>query len=87
METVLSGIRSTGNLHIGNYFGALRNFIRMQQENKDLAGLIESLGAKISVLTGDSGEASLKEISGILSSMENNIGTISSTLSAIAEEA
>jgi tryptophanyl-tRNA synthetase len=32
-ETVLSGIRSTGNLHIGNYFGALRNFIRMQDEN------------------------------------------------------
>ena len=60
---------------------------RMQQENKDLAGLIESLGAKISVLTADSGEASLKEISGILFSMENNIGTISSTLSAIAEEA
>ena len=60
---------------------------RMQQENRDLAGLIEGLGAKISALTADSGEASLKEISGILSSMENNIGTISSTLSAIAEEA
>ena len=34
MEIVLSGIRSTGNLHLGNYFGALRNFIRMQEENK-----------------------------------------------------
>lgn len=33
METVLSGIRSTGNLHIGNYFGALRNFVKMQEEN------------------------------------------------------
>lgn len=33
MDTVLSGIRSTGNLHIGNYFGALRNFIKMQEEN------------------------------------------------------
>src|SRR5574344_1888487 len=33
MDTVLSGIRSTGNLHLGNYFGALRNFIRMQDEN------------------------------------------------------
>ncbi len=31
-ETVLSGIRSTGNLHLGNYFGAIRNFVRMQQE-------------------------------------------------------
>lgn len=33
METVLSGIRPTGNLHLGNYFGALRNFTRMQHEN------------------------------------------------------
>ena len=34
MDIVLSGIRSTGKLHLGNYFGALRNFIRMQEENR-----------------------------------------------------
>ena len=34
METVLSGIRSTGNLHLGNYYGALRNFTKMQKDNK-----------------------------------------------------
>ncbi|MFR9165407.1 MAG: tryptophan--tRNA ligase [Dysgonomonas sp.] len=34
MKTVVSGIRSTGNLHLGNYFGALKNFIDMQDENK-----------------------------------------------------
>ena len=34
MDIVLSGIRSTGNLHLGNYYGALRNFIKMQDENK-----------------------------------------------------
>jgi tryptophanyl-tRNA synthetase len=33
METVLSGIRPTGNLHLGNYFGALQNFVKMQHEN------------------------------------------------------
>ena len=33
MDTVLSGIRSTGNLHLGNYFGAVKNFIKMQEEN------------------------------------------------------
>ncbi|MDR0795570.1 MAG: tryptophan--tRNA ligase [Tannerella sp.] len=33
METVLSGIRPTGNLHLGNYLGALRNFVKMQYEN------------------------------------------------------
>jgi tryptophanyl-tRNA synthetase len=34
METVVSGIRSTGNLHIGNYFGAVKNFIKMQHEHQ-----------------------------------------------------
>lgn len=32
MEIVLSGIRPTGNLHLGNYFGAVRNFVKMQDE-------------------------------------------------------
>ena len=32
METVVSGIRSTGKLHLGNYYGAVQNFVRMQQE-------------------------------------------------------
>ncbi len=34
MDIVVSGIRPTGNLHLGNYFGALRNFIKMQEENQ-----------------------------------------------------
>lgn len=33
METVVSGIRPTGNLHLGNYLGALKNFVKMQHEN------------------------------------------------------
>lgn len=32
MQTVASGIRPTGNLHLGNYFGAVKNFLRMQNE-------------------------------------------------------
>ena len=34
METVVSGIRPTGNLHLGNYFGALKNFVAMQHKEK-----------------------------------------------------
>lgn len=30
-DTVLSGIRPTGTLHIGNYLGALKNFIALQK--------------------------------------------------------
>jgi tryptophanyl-tRNA synthetase len=29
---VMSGIRSTGFLHLGNFFGAIKNFVRMQDE-------------------------------------------------------
>lgn len=32
MEKVVSGIRPTGNLHLGNYFGAVKSFVKMQEE-------------------------------------------------------
>jgi len=32
VDTVLSGIRPTGNLHLGNYYGAVRSFVKMQYE-------------------------------------------------------
>lgn len=31
-QIVVSGIRPTGNLHLGNYFGAVRSFIKMQED-------------------------------------------------------
>ena len=31
-EIVVSGIRPTGDVHLGNYFGAIRNFVQMQHE-------------------------------------------------------
>lgn len=31
-EIVVSGIRSTGYLHLGNYFGAMRNYVKMQDD-------------------------------------------------------
>lgn len=34
MKIVVSGIRSTGNLHLGNFFGAIQNFIKLQHEQK-----------------------------------------------------
>ena len=33
MDIVVSGIRPTGNLPLGNYFGALKSFVKMQEEN------------------------------------------------------
>jgi tryptophanyl-tRNA synthetase len=31
-EIVMSGIRPTGYLHLGNYFGAMRNYVKMQDD-------------------------------------------------------
>ena len=32
---IVSGIQPTGNLHLGNYLGAIRNWVRMQDEHGD----------------------------------------------------
>lgn len=34
MKTILTGIRPTGNLHFGHYFGATRNWVKLQDEYK-----------------------------------------------------
>ena len=31
-KTILSGIQATGNLTIGNYLGAINNWVKMQDE-------------------------------------------------------
>ena len=33
MARVFSGVQPTGNLHLGNYLGAIRNFVRLQEQN------------------------------------------------------
>ncbi|MEQ8667202.1 MAG: tryptophan--tRNA ligase [Rhodospirillales bacterium] len=32
MHTIFSGVQPTGNLHLGNYLGAIRNWVRLQNE-------------------------------------------------------
>ncbi len=31
-KLVFSGVQPTGNLHLGNYLGALKNFVSLQKE-------------------------------------------------------
>ena len=33
-KLVFSGVQPTGNLHLGNYLGALKNFVLLQKEMK-----------------------------------------------------
>jgi len=34
MARVFSGVQPTGNLHLGNYLGAIRNFVRLQHDHE-----------------------------------------------------
>ncbi|WP_299618183.1 tryptophan--tRNA ligase [Pelagibius sp.] len=33
MKRIFSGVQPSGNLHLGNYLGAIRNFVTLQQDN------------------------------------------------------
>ena len=49
-KIVLSGIRPTGQLHLGNYLGALSNFVKMQNEgNYDSYYFIAYLHARTTI--------------------------------------
>ena len=86
-DAYMNGINQVRE-HDENYEKRVAELLnRMQQQNKDLSVLIGDLGTKISSLTSGTGEGPLKDICSILSSMQGNVGSISSTLSAIAKEA
>jgi tryptophanyl-tRNA synthetase len=40
MKTTLSGIQPTGNLHLGNYLGSIRNWINLQSTHRCIFGVM-----------------------------------------------
>jgi len=52
METILSGITPSGKLHLGNYFGAIRQHIQMQEEG-DAFYFIANYHSLTSITDGD----------------------------------
>ncbi len=41
MKTVLSCIQPTGEMHLGNYFGAVKNWVDLQSEYKCMYGIVD----------------------------------------------
>ena len=94
-DTYMAGINQVRE-HDENYeMRVAEQLSRMQQENKDLGKLLTDLGNNIRYLKDGpvqvnaelSGDASLKDIRAVLSAMKENVAAISTTLSALAEEA
>jgi tryptophanyl-tRNA synthetase len=50
-STVMSGMRSTARLHIGNYFGALKNWLELQQDYAGFYGVMNWHGMTTSYKT------------------------------------
>ena len=60
-KIVLSGIRATGNLHLGNYYGALSKFVRMQ-DDYDCRYFVADLHALTTAPDPDQLHANVKDI-------------------------
>ncbi|MBI4117918.1 MAG: tryptophan--tRNA ligase [Parcubacteria group bacterium] len=41
MKRILSGIQASGDLHIGNYLGALKHWVSLQNEHEALYGIVD----------------------------------------------
>jgi len=41
MQRIFSGVQPTGNLHLGNYLGAIRNFVRLQDDYECLFCVVD----------------------------------------------
>ena len=59
MTRVFSGIQPTGELHLGNYLGAIRNWARMQHETDAVFCVVDLHSITIPQPAGAIGEASL----------------------------
>ena len=44
MGRVFSGVQPTGNLHLGNYLGAIKNFVLLQNDHECISLIRELLG-------------------------------------------
>jgi tryptophanyl-tRNA synthetase len=61
---VLSGIQPSGNLHIGNYLGALANWVKIQHQYESIFCIVD-LHAITAYQKPDELRASIREIAGI----------------------
>ena len=41
MQRIFSGVQPTGNLHLGNYLGAIRNWVRLQDDYECLFCIVD----------------------------------------------
>jgi tryptophanyl-tRNA synthetase len=61
---VFSGVQPSGNLHIGNYLGALKNWVRIQHDYQSIFGIVD-LHAVTVYQQPDTLRKSIRELTGL----------------------
>lgn len=41
MKRVFSGVQPTGNIHLGNYLGALKQFVELQEDHECIYCIVD----------------------------------------------
>ena len=53
MKVLFSGIQPSGGLHIGNYFGAIRNWVQIQKDYRTYISVVDYHSATIAYEPGE----------------------------------
>ena len=71
-QTILSGIQPTGILTLGNYLGALRNWVNIQDEYDNEADRISQLDERSFTVAGSTSLDEISELTGLVFEDEEN---------------
>ena len=66
MTRVLSGIQPTGDIHLGNYLGALRNWVADQHEHDAFYGIVDLHALTVAAGPGRARRAKTLELATML---------------------
>ncbi len=62
MKRILTGIQPSGKLHWGNYFGAIRNMVKLQEAGEDMFMFIANFHAMTTVRDGEALRSATRDV-------------------------
>lgn len=62
MKRILTGIQPSGKLHWGNYFGAIRNMVKLQEAGEDMFMFIANFHAMTTVRDGETLRSATRDV-------------------------
>ena len=86
-KRIFSGIQPTGNLHIGNYLGAIKNWILLQENNENIYSIVDMHALTVPENSVNLNESVLEVTAAIIASGINPNKSIIFNQSSVKEHA